>query len=515
MVKFISAIDYCCVSRQDKHAWTARIKFSTVSSPNHNPSVDLPPPVILLLYVGIEGTGYLRPIVLKSATKLEAIEGSTSDIPSFNFQLRNVKKSHAGRIVGQSYLASSTQGAHHFEDAVYHGFTLNQEAAAAASSSASSQQQQLNAKLLQLKGILSERPSIVVSEYTFHPPQEFEIRFAEGEEQVQPMTTKTYEDMLMQKWTEFDSKFERTFKLSTAVEPPRYSSKQVAMAKLALSNLLGGLGYFHGSSLVAPAGSSRNGGNDAASTKEYWAAPLFTAVPARSFFPRGFLWDEGFHQLIVLHWDPLITIDVLSQWLNLMNVDGWIAREQILGLEARARVPAEYIVQRSEFANPPSFFLTLDVLLSKSTPTNATTTNDSMPLFQRDLLQKFLEHAYPRLRTWYLWLNTTQTGTVPGSYRWRGRNETTQLELNPKTVTSGLDDYPRATHPTEHERHLDLYCWMAYASGVMATIAQRVGRKSDAVQFRLTEQYLKSAQQLDRLHWSSDLGVYADFGLHS
>lgn len=76
------------------------------------------------------------------------------------------------------------------------------------------------------------------------------------------------------------------------------------VAKAALSNTLGGIGYFFGASEVRLA----NQGDRIARS---WPAALFTAVPSRSFFPRGFIWDEGFHQVrsfIIFFAFPLLII---------------------------------------------------------------------------------------------------------------------------------------------------------------------------------------------------------------
>lgn len=40
------------------------------------------------------------------------------------------------------------------------------------------------------------------------------------------------------------------------------------------------------------------------------------------------MWDD------FRRWDFRITLEILGNWLDLMNIDGWIPREQILGDEA-------------------------------------------------------------------------------------------------------------------------------------------------------------------------------------
>jgi mannosyl-oligosaccharide glucosidase len=191
----------------------------------------------------------------------------------------------------------------------------------------------------------------------------------------------------------FNKKFETTFHL----DKKGFNKTAVDFARATLSNLIGGIGYFHGNSKVL---STYN-----AAPVAYWTAGLYTAVPSRSFFPRGFLWDEGFHLLLVNKWNPEISVDIISHWLDLMNTEGWIPREQILGEEALSRVPEEFVVQKNDVANPPTLIMALYDLLHR----------------HREWLlinhKPTLHRMWPRLSAWYHWLNKTQIGEVPSTYR--------------------------------------------------------------------------------------------------
>lgn len=316
-----------------------------------------------------------------------------------------------------------------------------------------------------------------------------------NEAQSEPPTGAAYTEALALKKRDFDRRFEETFQLQGS---KGYGAEEIRFAKAAFSNLLGGIGYFYGSSRV-----------QSKYTKEpvpYWRAPLYTAVPSRSFFPRGFLWDEGFHGLLISAWDLDIQLDILNHWFDLMNVEGWIPREQILGVEALAKVPEQFVTQRNSNANPPTFFILLRGIVSR-----ARRVDDQLK--QKNRLQH-LDRLYPRLQAWFAWFNSTQKGEVAGTYRWRGRDtDSLQRELNPKTLSSGLDDYPRASHPGDQERHLDLRCWIAYAAGVMADLGKLLGQ--DYAKYLETHLYLSDNSLLNELHLSPHTETYSDFGLHT
>ena len=127
------------------------------------------------------------------------------------------------------------------------------------------------------------------------------------------------------------------------------------------SNLLGGIGYFYGSSIEGRGVTHEWDEEDEETEGEEPKEPkltepreLFTATPSRSFFPRGFYWyarridrtlgcsswhrDEGFHLLHIGAWDNALSLEILKDWVDLVDEDGWVGREQILGEEARSRV---------------------------------------------------------------------------------------------------------------------------------------------------------------------------------
>lgn len=336
-------------------------------------------------------------------------------------------------------------------------------------------------------------PNLVVYQVVGAAPFQLEIRYQQlsGKYPAAPLAGAQYERVLEERRSQFAERFQRTFPLMTGeFDGPEH----VKFAHAALSNMLGGIGYFYGSSQVQSPYNQQ--------PVPYWPAPLFTAVPSRAFFPRGFLWDEGFHNLLIGRWDEQLSREIVGHWLDLINVDGWIPREQILGGEAVARVPAEFVVQRSSNANPPTLVLALHTLLDQM----------EQPPSSEQL--HFLELAWPRLEVWYDWFNRTQTGSVAGSYRWRGRDPTATHQLNPITLTSGLDDYPRASHPSDDERHLDLRCWMAVASQLMADIGVRLGSPSASL-YAETYSRLVDSRLMDALHWSDTASGYMDYGLHT
>jgi hypothetical protein len=57
----------------------------------------------------------------------------------------------------------------------------------------------------------------------------------------------------------------------------------------------------------------------------------------------------------------------------------------------------------------------------------------------------FLKAIFPRLKAWFHWFNSTQTGKVAGSFYWHGRDAESESELNPKVPNSKPPFNPHLT----------------------------------------------------------------------
>uniref|UniRef100_A0A914QII3 mannosyl-oligosaccharide glucosidase n=1 Tax=Panagrolaimus davidi TaxID=227884 RepID=A0A914QII3_9BILA len=266
------------------------------------------------------------------------------------------------------------------------------------------------------------------------------------------------------------------------------------MGRYGFANMIGSVSYWTGYCQV---GSPCLPYNQAIN---YGPLTLYSGIPSRPYYPRGFLWDEGFHNLLMRKFRPELSLDIVASWLDMIDSEGWIPREVVLDSEAHRRAPP-LLFEDSTVANPPMFIYLIGKLMEDSAIVSA----------QKDRLIRI----FPRLKLLYTWLKDIQKGPKEGSCQWQGRNGTTDLELNPGTTPSGLDDYPRASHPDSQEYHVDMRCWMAMSSTVMLKLA-KLANATDWIPTIQSDQILfNNLTALDQLHWSDSAKGYFDYGLHS
>lgn len=333
------------------------------------------------------------------------------------------------------------------------------------------------------------------------------------------ITTKNFPRMIENCLESFNEKFNVHFELSK----PFNNKKYLPFAKEIISGLLGGLSYFHGDHLVDRHTVFEEDTFDSYELTGTSEGPysLFSLVPSRPFFPRGFYWDEGFHLLPLLDFDSDLVLEIVQSWFNLIDDNGWIAREQILGPELRSRVPEQFQVQSPHIVNPPTLMLAFTYLMEKADPLNAeqpiqiedlsdfSSTQRGSILGNAELLRNYSRNIYPKLKAHYYAMRESQKGYIGEfdrgenneGYRWRGRTLT-------HCLASGLDDYPRVLPADIAELNVDLLSWVGVMTKSMKIMASILNIEEDIKTYTKIEEDI--LENLNKLHWSTEENSYCD-----
>jgi mannosyl-oligosaccharide glucosidase len=370
-------------------------------------------------------------------------------------------------------------------------------------------------------GMVADNPgegNLHFVQISFKGTFEFDVLFSSDSTSAE-MTSNSLTEGIQDALNTFDKRFQAVY----TPQAPFKDEQHVKFSQSLVSNLMGGIGYFYGTSKVDVSSSPEYAETD----QNFWAKAassrtsavvenqgpyqLFSAVPSRAFFPRGFLWDEGFHLQVTLDWDIDLALDMVSSWFDLMDENGWIAREQILGPEARSKVPSEFQTQYPHYANPPTLFLVVEGFVARLSGVLPFSGAPSVYLNNSTTGEAFLRAIYPKMKKQYEWFCRTQKGDlkkyqVPGSnfsqgYRWRGRT--------PKHIlTSGLDDYPRAQPPHPEELHVDALCWVGAMALALGKISAFLGENDDQKIF--SKHVTEVVRSIDGIHWSEPDQTYCD-----
>ncbi|PAV24387.1 glycoside hydrolase family 63 [Pyrrhoderma noxium] len=525
-------------------SWATRIKGGPL---NHA----LPSRTSFLFYFGVEGLGGIEMDTDEEENGLEGpirFSGSTPDLGDFTIRVVDGPDNNAISDGPHAHAFAERIGKTHFiglrmapgEIWKAREHLMNAVLKHAQAAIAPYQDPTKGAPdpsfVLQLPDEVFSSSNLFAIQKSFDGEFQFDVFFESGSSN-QKLTSAILDNGIPAFKDKYSIKYAKRFPMSEDL-----SDELLAFSKAVTSNLLGGVGYFYGDYLVDPS-FTREWDEDEYSDEESKSGPviteptaLLTATPSRSFFPRGFYWDEGFHLLQIGTFDNDFSLEILKNWIDLIDDDGWVAREQILGEEARSRVPDEFIVQYPSYANPPTLTMAVTAFIErlknyKSGPSDAdlglgfdtqivleesdTSSTGDLYLKNPELALEFLRSIYPKLKKHYDWFRRTQRGQIKQygrqarsrteAYRWRGRSEQ-------HVLTSGMDDYPRGP-PHTGELHLDLISWMAFFSRTMRGIAEYIGESDDARAFKTIEQAILN--NLEDLHWSEEDQMYCDVGVNS
>ncbi|OJA11997.1 hypothetical protein AZE42_04747 [Rhizopogon vesiculosus] len=526
-------------------SWAARIKGAPIDP-------QYPSRISTIFYFGLEGLGGLDMITDESENGIDGpveFSGSAPDLNDFTIRVvdgpdnvavttgphyeefeERLGKTHVTGLrlpPGQIWTAKD----HIIQNIVTHASPLAEKYRSAGQAPDPS-------FILQLSDDVLTASNLFAIQKSFDGEFQFDV-FFESASANTALDASTIDQGIAAILASFDNQFEETFPI-----PSSYAADDIAgvksFSKAITSNLFGGIGYFYGTSIVDKGFAyewDQDDEVDDDDEEEKGARlteprALLTATPSRSFFPRGFYWDEGFHLLHIGAWDTELSLEILKDWIKLIDDNGWVAREQILGEEARSRVPPQFQTQVPTFANPPTLTMAITAIINQFNtghdgPSDAdlgmdygmggqaplSATSDSSATLERAAAQSLLREMYQPLKRHYEWFRRTQRGQIKQygrrarsrteGYRWRGRSEA-------HVLTSGMDDYPRGP-PHAGELHLDLISWMGFFSRTMKDFAKFIGEEDDAESFGEIERAI--INNIDDLHWNEESEMYCDVGI--
>jgi hypothetical protein len=143
--------------------------------------------------------------------------------------------------------------------------------------------------LLGFSNEFKENPKMQLYHVSFRTPFQVHFRFHPIDEEHLTLDWSSF----LTHYQERSQRFRESFVRFMGESP----ESQRDLSQYALSNLLGSLGYSHGRFLASEGDQIALRG----------PSELLAIAPSRSAFPRGFLWDEGFHLFLVNAWNPMIS----------------------------------------------------------------------------------------------------------------------------------------------------------------------------------------------------------------